>query len=197
MNLETIILTYGYPALFLGVFFEGETVLILAGFLVNRGYMYLPLVIIIALFAAFLYTQLFFLLGRRGKNSFIEKKPVRQLRAKQIRTLLEMHQNLFLIGFRFLYGFRTITPFVIGVSGYSPNRFVTLNVIGAIAWAVTYGVAGYLFGHFLGMVLADLKKYEWWMILAIVLVGSCLWLVHRAVTRLRMKKQGFGLTNNT
>jgi len=197
MNLETIIASFGYPALFLGVFLEGETVLVLAGFLVHRGYMHLPLVVIISFFAAFLYTQLFFLLGRRGKNSFIERKPIRQLRAKHIRTLLEIHQNLFLIGFRFLYGLRTITPFVIGISGYSPKRFITLNALGTVAWASTYGVAGYLFGHFLGMVFYDLKKYEWWIVLAIVLLGSGSWLVYRAVIRLRLKKQGLGLIQNT
>ena len=197
MNLETIIASYGYPALFLVVFLEGETVLVLAGFLVHRGYMHFPLVIFVSFFAAFLYTQLFFLLGRRGENSFIERKPIRQLRAKHIRTLLEIHQNLFLIGFRFMYGLRTITPFVIGISGYSPKRFMTLNALGTVAWAIAYGALGYLFGHFLEMVFDDLKKYEWWIVLAIVLLGSGSWLVYRAVIRLRLKKQGFGLIQNT
>ncbi len=197
MNLETIIASYGYPALFLGVFLEGETVLVLAGFLVHRGYMDLPLVVIVSFFAAFLYTQFFFLLGRRGESSFIEQKPARQLRAKHIRTLLEIHSNLFLIGFRFLYGLRTITPFVIGISGFSPKRFMTLNALGTIAWAFAYGVIGYLFGHFLEMVFDDLKKYEWWIVLAIVLLGSGLWLVHKEVVRRRLIKQDTGLILNT
>ena len=39
---------FGYFALFLGTFFEGETILVLAGFLAFRGYMDLKLVMIVA-----------------------------------------------------------------------------------------------------------------------------------------------------
>ena len=38
INLEPLVSTYGYPALLVGTFLEGETILVIAGFLAHRGY---------------------------------------------------------------------------------------------------------------------------------------------------------------
>jgi membrane protein DedA with SNARE-associated domain len=40
--LESLIDTYGYPAVLVGTFFEGETVLVLGGFASHRGYLACP-----------------------------------------------------------------------------------------------------------------------------------------------------------
>jgi membrane protein DedA with SNARE-associated domain len=42
MTVETTIAAYGYPAVLIATFFEGEAALVIAGFLVHRGYMTLP-----------------------------------------------------------------------------------------------------------------------------------------------------------
>lgn len=49
MMLQQFLQDFGYFALFLGTFFEGETILVLAGFLAFRGYMQLDTVILTAL----------------------------------------------------------------------------------------------------------------------------------------------------
>ena len=46
--LQAIISAYGYPALFAGVFIEGETVLAIAGFLAHQGYFAVPWAILAA-----------------------------------------------------------------------------------------------------------------------------------------------------
>ncbi|MGY2855155.1 hypothetical protein ACVWWF_003560 [Pseudomonas tolaasii] len=46
--LQQFLHDFGYFALFLGTFFEGETILVLAGFLAFRGYMDINLVVIVA-----------------------------------------------------------------------------------------------------------------------------------------------------
>jgi membrane protein DedA with SNARE-associated domain len=55
------------------------------------------------------------------------------------------------LSFRFLYGLRTVVPFVIGMSTVSTKRFVLLNIVGAIVWAIVVGIVvgigGYAFGH--------------------------------------------------
>ena len=48
MSLVELIATYGYYAVFLGAFIEGETVLILAGIAAHRGYLDLTTVIGVA-----------------------------------------------------------------------------------------------------------------------------------------------------
>ena len=48
MSLESIITTYGYPALFFGVILEAEAFLVLGAYLAHRGYFSLPVVILSA-----------------------------------------------------------------------------------------------------------------------------------------------------
>ena len=46
--LQQFLHDFGYFALFLGTFFEGETILVLAGFLASRGYLDIYLVMLTA-----------------------------------------------------------------------------------------------------------------------------------------------------
>ena len=48
MLLEELITTYGYAAVGIGSFLEGETVLVLGGLAAHRGYLELPWVIVYA-----------------------------------------------------------------------------------------------------------------------------------------------------
>ena len=86
--------------------------------------------------------------------------------------MLDRHQLAVVLGFRFLYGLRTVTPFAIGMSGFPPVRFLILNVIGAAVWATVIGSLGYLFGHSLELVLGDLERYEAAVMLGIVAAGA-------------------------
>ena len=62
--LQAFIENYGYFAVFAGCFFEGETVLVLAGFAAHLGYLSLPWVAATAAAAGFCGDELFFTLGR-------------------------------------------------------------------------------------------------------------------------------------
>ena len=53
---------------------------------------------------------------------------------------------LFVIGVRFMYGFRIIGPVLIGASRLPPSRFVPLNILGAILWATIFVMLGYFGG---------------------------------------------------
>ena len=66
MTLEALLQTYGYPILFAGTFVEGETPLVLAGFLVHQGYFALPVVIGVAFLGSFSADQCFFFLNLLG-----------------------------------------------------------------------------------------------------------------------------------
>jgi membrane protein DedA with SNARE-associated domain len=48
MSLELLVKTFGYWALFVGTFLEGETILIICGFFAHRGYLELAWVIVVA-----------------------------------------------------------------------------------------------------------------------------------------------------
>ena len=134
--MEQFLQHYGYWAVLLGTAVEGETILILAGFAAHRGYLDLPPVILAAFVGSLVGDQFFFFLGRRHAEAFIRRRPSWAARLEQARRLMERYPTPLVLGFRFLYGLRTIVPFAIGISRISVARFVLLNAAGALAWAV-------------------------------------------------------------
>lgn len=53
---------------------------------------------------------------------------------RRAQRLIQRHPYLFVIGTRFMYGFRIIGPILIGASRLPPKIFLPLNILGAIAW---------------------------------------------------------------
>lgn len=168
ISLTSLISMYGYPALFVGTFLEGETILVIAGFLAHRGILYLPWVIVFAFLGSFAGDQLFFFIGRKKGVAFIEKRESWKPKMAKVNRLLEKYNTLLIVGFRFLYGIRSVTPFMIGTTSVPTRRFVTLNAIGAITWAIAVGYLGYLFGHVFQAYMGSIKKYELWIILGLI-----------------------------
>lgn len=178
MSLEELISNYGYAAIGIGAFLEGETVLILGGFAAHRGYLELPWVIVCAFLGTLFGDQLYYYIGRAKGKAAIEKRPHWKSKSEKVFSLLDKHQIWLILGFRFLYGLRTVTPFIIGASRISPSRFLVLNILGALVWAIVVGVLGYLFGHTLEILMGDIKKYELLVFAVLLVAGVLVWLKH-------------------
>lgn len=128
-------MTYGYAMILVGTFLEGETVLVIGGYLAHAGYLKLSWVIAAAFTGTFVADQLFFFIGRKKGMAFLERRPRWRHKYRRIFLMMHRHQNILIVGFRFLYGLRTVTPFLLGASGISPMKFLMLNVLGASVWA--------------------------------------------------------------
>lgn len=167
---------FGYMALFIGVFFEGETILVLAGFLAFQGYLHLDLVILIAFLGACAGDQLWYSLGRRyGDRILARNRRWRRLGDKAL-SRLRRRPALWVLGFRFVYGVRTVMPVAIGVSGYPPARFTLFNLIGAAVWAGALGLAAYHFGTLLQVTIGHIRRYEFYVLGGFLALGGVLWL---------------------
>jgi membrane protein DedA with SNARE-associated domain len=123
--------------------------------------------------------QLFFYLGGTHSRWFLARRPLWKERVNKAQRLLERFQTPLIIGFRFLYGLRTVTPFVIGMSSVPTRRFILLNTISALMWSIVIGTGGYLFGNILEIIVGDIKRYERFIIAAIAVIGIALWALHR------------------
>jgi len=177
MSLEELITTYGYATVGIGSFLEGETVLVLGGFAAHRGYLELPWVIVSAFLGSLFGDQLYYFIGRVKGKSLLEKRPQWKAKSEKVFSLLHKHQILLILGFRFLYGLRTVTPFVIGASKIKPARFIILNILGAAIWAVIVGTMGYLFGYTLEIFIDNVKKYELLVFAGLAGIGIIIWLL--------------------
>lgn len=188
MSFEAFIEQYGYAAILIGTFFEGETILVIAGFLAHQGYLE-PIGVIVAAFAgAMLGDQLYFQIGRWKGRDFVASRPRLNRHQEKVKRLLGRHRVSLILGFRFVYGLRTVTPFILGASDVPSGLFFALNSIGAIAWAAIIGLAGYFFGTALEAILGQVKEYE--LLVMGLLAGSAfaLWAVRALVWRWRRRR---------
>ena len=176
--LESLLTTYGYPILIIGTFVEGETIMVLGGVVAHLGYLSLDWVIACGFCGTLIGDQLYFLLGRYRGKTWLAKRPNWQSRSRRVLRMLERHQILLILGFRFLYGLRSVTPFAIGMSEVSYWRFTVLNLIGAGVWATSITLAGYYFGQAVEAVIGNIKHYEVALIATIVVIGMLIWIVH-------------------
>ena len=185
MSFEHLIAHFGYPALVVGLLLEGETAMMLAAFMAHRGYLSLSLVILIGCLVSFGSDQFFFWMGRLKGRQFLEKRPAWQPRVEKAKAMLGRNVNLLFLSVRFMYGLRTVLPFVIGMSEFDPKRFAFLNFIGAFVWALVFGLAGKLIGHIMGAIFEDVKEYESMIIAAILFTGVCVWIYFRYKNQVR------------
>lgn len=189
MVIAELIQTYGYAAVAVGTFLEGETVLLLAGAAAGRGHLSMPLVIAVAAVASFAGDQLFFHLGRRYGNPLLRQFPALQPHTVRARALLERYSTPLILSIRFLYGLRVAGPLAIGMSDVPWLRFLLLNLAGAIVWAVAVAMTGYWSGHLLVRLLAAINVGELWSLAALLLIGVLWWLIARSRSR-RAQRRG-------
>lgn len=178
MDIPGLVETYGYWAVLVGAFLEGETILALAGLAAYRGYLDLRGVVIIAMLAGFLGDQFYFFLGRYKGSTILARFPNWQERAHRFDAMLARWHAPLIIGIRFMYGFRIVGPILLGMGRVPAWKFVFYNFIGAAIWAPLIAGLGYLFGSALEVILEDLKRYEIWAALTILAIGFSGVLVH-------------------
>lgn len=178
MTLQSFIENYGYFAVLLGTFLEGETVLVMAGFAAFRGYLDLPLVIGAAFVGSFIGDQCYFLLGQRKGVAILARYPRLAKRATHAQLLLHQYHTPLILVIRCLYGLRIIGPVAIGMSGIPWHRFLLLNMVGAAVWAVAIGLLGYFFGSVLELLIADIRYYEEVILGFLLMVGLLMWAIY-------------------
>jgi membrane protein DedA with SNARE-associated domain len=178
ITVQAFIDTYGYLAILVGTFLEGETILVLGGLAAHSGYLDLSYVILMAFIGTLCGDQLFFFLGRWHSDAFLKRRPSLRTRIAKAQRLLDRFKTPIFMGFRFFYGLRTVTPFVIGMSAVPTVKFVFLNAAGALIWAIAFGTGGYLFGNALEAVIGNVKHYEIPVFGLIAALGAVIWIIH-------------------
>jgi membrane protein DedA with SNARE-associated domain len=177
--LAHFVATYGYLAVFLGTLFEGETILVLGGFAAHRGHLSLPVVMVVAFVGSLLGDQTMFWIGHTYGGSLLERWPDLQRRIGRVRPLLDRFGNTVALFFRFLYGLRNVTPLAMAIGGFSPRRFVVLNALGAVVWAVVVSSLGYVLGEAVEVALPRAHRYELAFFIAIACAMAAFWIVRR------------------
>ncbi|EAA2734461.1 DedA family protein [Salmonella enterica subsp. enterica serovar Eastbourne] len=182
MDINTLITHYGYAALVIGSMAEGETVTLLGGVAAHQGLLKFPLVAAAVALGGMMGDQLLYLLGRCYGEKILRRFPRYHTKIRRAQKMIQRHPYLFVIGTRFMYGFRVVGPLLIGASRLPPKIFLPLNIVGALIWALLFTTLGYLGGEVIAPWLHDLDqhlRHGVWLILAIVLVVGVRWWLKR------------------
>lgn len=177
MDLADLIDSYGYIAVFFGAFFEGETVLALAGLAAYRGYLDFYNVVVVALIEGFLGDQMYFFIGRFNGRKILERFPHAGERAKRFDEMLARWHAPLIVGIRFMYGFRIVGPILLGMGRVKAWKFVVYNFIGAAIWAPLIAGIGYFFGGAVEASIGHLKRYELWAAGTLLAIGLTVFVV--------------------
>ena len=181
----------GYPVLFALIFGEcaglplpGETALLTAGVLAGAGRLSLPLVIVVAVFAAVAGDTLGYWLGRRGGRAILKiRGPLLAFRERALEhgeRFFERHGSKTVFLGRFVPGVRVVAAVLAGASAMPWPRFAVYNLSGAFVWAATVASLASLVG-------AAFAATLWVAALAVVVAAALV-----AVIRVRRGPGGGG-----
>jgi membrane protein DedA with SNARE-associated domain len=171
MNLAALLEHYGYLAVFVGTFAEGESMLLFGGYAAHMGYLSLPSVVGIAYTAALASDQLYFRLGRRFGHQLLAHRPRLRSKVALALTIVERHSTLAVFAARFLWGFRIALPVATGMSSMPARRYLALDLMAAALWSAVIGTIGFGAAQLLSLVVADFYRYEVPIITALVLLA--------------------------
>lgn len=173
--LQHALLKYGYLILFGGTMVEGDGVLLTAAFLAHRGYLNILFVILVAALANATADLFYYAIARRRGREFFARRAASDPRFAKVNAWIEDRGPMLLFASRFMWGFRIAIPAACGAAGMRRRTFVAVNAAGSITWALAFGIAGYALGNSLSVLLADVRRFEWYVagavLLAVLVVG--------------------------
>jgi len=147
---------YGYWAVFVWTFIEGESVFVAAAALTAAGIMEPWKVIAVAALGAFAGHLVFFALGRWKGMSIIESIPFLQRHHPKANIILDKYAHWSIFIFQYLYGTRIVAAMLFGCSSIGFWRFFLLQIVNCTTWSMVI----YTVGRMLGMAgLAILHRF--------------------------------------
>jgi membrane protein DedA with SNARE-associated domain len=179
MSPELLLHKFGYLAVFIGTFLEGETILVMAGFFAERGHMDVWIVSAVAALGAFIGHMFWFWLGRMKGIAILNRFPrMKNHFGKGIR-MFERYGAPAIFITQWLYGLRITCAVIIGISKISTAKFILYEAISCIVWAVTITFLGFYFGRAVEHLLGRAAHIEKWGLLALIVIGVAIWGYHR------------------
>lgn len=168
-----------YAAVFFGVILEGEMVLLSASIAAERGRLVLWAIMAVAFTGTLVSDWSYFFIGRFLGATWINKRPAIQRRAAIIHQRIRKNRMLVLISYRFLYGFRIITPFVLGTSDVKTRTFLTISAVTTLVWCIFYSLLGFYMGEVVRIWLGDIQRVQLILIGLVLLAGIIIYSIPR------------------
>jgi membrane protein DedA with SNARE-associated domain/membrane-associated phospholipid phosphatase len=193
---------YGYLVILFGVMLEstgvplpGETILLAAGVMVQRGHLDLGDAIAFGILGAVVGDQIGYWVGREGGRPFVLRwgrylfiTPQRLGRAE---AFFERHGGKAVFLARFFSGLRVFGALVAGISRMRWVTFLIYNTLGGAVWATAVVLLGYFLGSSLALVERWLGRATL-VLAAVAALAVGFYLAYRWASRNRGRLVGWG-----
>ncbi|GBE03415.1 hypothetical protein BMS3Abin09_00330 [bacterium BMS3Abin09] len=153
MEIENFILTFKYPAIFIGSFFEGPVVMIAAGFLFKLGYFKLVPAFFLLLCGDLAADFSWYGVGYFGTYRLVQKYgrffDISDKTIDTVRIMFRKHEEKILIISKVTMGFGFALAVLItaGMVRVPLEKYAIYNVIGGLIWTAFLMTIGYFFGN--------------------------------------------------
>ena len=179
MSPESLLQDFGYLAVFVGTFLEGEAILIAAGFFASRGYLDPMAVLVVSFAGAYAGHIFWFWLGRVHGVRLLDRFPrMKRHFGKGIRVF-ERYGAAAIILTQWIYGLRITCTVIIGMSRIGLVKFFIYQALSCALWAAVITAAGYYFGRAIESLLGRVEHMERYALLFIAAIALGFWLWHR------------------
>ncbi|WP_027327129.1 DedA family protein [Helicobacter pametensis] len=158
-NLET----YGYIFLFFYSFGGGFVGIVAAGVISALGKMDLTLSIVIASLGNIAGSTLLVYLGRYQKKDFQKYLQKHRRKVALVHIWLKRYGILLIFVNKYIYGFKTLLPLVVGVSKYPFVKFSIWNTLASVIWGVAMGFGGFFASNLAIRIFERIKDYPYVM----------------------------------
>ncbi len=131
-------------------FLPGDSILFISGTVVATAGLNVHVLVALLVVAAILGDSVNYAVGHYiGPKVFDrpDSQWIRQEHLRRTQAFYEKYGGLTIIIGRFVPIIRTFAPFLAGVAGMTYRKFLSYNVVGAVAWIASLVYAGYLFGN--------------------------------------------------
>lgn len=155
-----------------------------------HGYLNANLIFLISAFASYIGHGTFFLIALYKRNEFLNfVQKFIKVDLTRLENLMRRYGTASVFISQWLYGFRLLSAAVLGLSGIGKKKYFFLLFISCLLWAIICTYAGYFFGATLKNLLGDIKKYDKYIALGVVIFGFILWLKKDIKKRRNSKDQ--------
>ncbi len=172
------LLAFGEAAAFVGLLLPGEIAVLLGGVLASQGRVSLPVMLVVAAVAAVAGDSAGYELGRRWGPRLLASTAARSHSGVICDVVghVQRHGGAVVFLGRWTSVLRAVVPAAAGMSRMRYGRFLAFNVLGGVAWAAVFTVAGYAAGESYATIEAATGRGAW--IVTVVLVA---WMAVRLV----------------
>ena len=150
LSIISLLSTYQLPAIFLGAFFFGETVILTAAFLAGQGTWSIESVFWLSLAGTVISDSLWFLLGQtffKFTKRWEKYQDQYQTFLIKLEKITGQRPFLSLLFIKFLYGTRILTILYLSIREVRFFTFLLFNTVGTILWLLVIISVGWLVGR--------------------------------------------------